>query len=140
MKKLGEINMIKKNVIISMLLLLFACQSNETSGRITFEELYDGDLANVSRIQIRSSNGELKSVIVKQEIGEWLESVQVLEFKREENLEGNHNPLYTVKLFEGDVVRLKFSPERIGDVYYEQNDTLIEKTEDLFDNQAIRKH
>ncbi|MCD8503142.1 MAG: hypothetical protein LRY71_17670 [Bacillaceae bacterium] len=91
--------MVKKCVLFSMLFFLFACQSTETSGLVSFEELYDGELANVSKIQIRAADGELKSVIVKQEIDEWLESVKDIEIVREENSDETNKPSYTVVFF-----------------------------------------
>ena len=128
LKILGEIKMIKKCVLFSMLFFLFACQSTETSGLVSFEELYDGELANVSKIQIRAADGELKSVIVKEEIDDWLESVKDIEIVREESDETN-KPSYTVLFFEDANVTFTFSTGN--------DDILTEKIEELFYHQAI---
>ncbi|NEU32132.1 hypothetical protein GN156_15360 [bacterium LRH843] len=99
---------------------------------MTFEEIYSGDLSKVSKIEIRHGNGELKEITDKSIINPWLDSIKYIIYEPSTNQEGQVGYIYSVKLFEGEELKLSFSTTQINDIYYKENEQISGKLHSLF--------
>lgn len=63
---------------------------------MTFEGIYSGDLSEVSKIEIRHGNGELKEITDQSIINSWLDSIKNIVFEPSTNQEGHVGYLYNV--------------------------------------------
>jgi len=99
---------------------------------ITFEEIYSGDLSEVSKIEIRHGGGELKEVTDKSIINAWLADIKDTTFEPSTNQDGVVGYEYYVNLFEGEKLTLSFSTTQINDFYYKENEEIMEKLHSLF--------
>lgn len=99
---------------------------------MTFEEIYSDDLSEVSKIEIRHGSGELKRITDKSIINPWLESIKGIVFDPSTNQDGEVGYIYNVDLFEGEKLKLSFSTTQINDVYYKENEQILEKLHSLF--------
>ncbi|MBS4199107.1 hypothetical protein KHA93_05475 [Bacillus sp. FJAT-49732] len=70
-------------LLSTMLILSIAgCLKHEP---MTFEEMYSGNLTEVSKIEIRHGNGELKEITDKSIINPWLDSIKDIIFEPSTN-------------------------------------------------------
>jgi hypothetical protein len=100
---------------------------------MTLEEIYQGNLSGVSKIEIRrGSSGELKTITDKAIVQEWLNSIKDINFVPDKKQEIRKGYLYYANLFEGEDVKLYFDSSKINDFYYERNEQIPEKLEALF--------
>jgi hypothetical protein len=99
---------------------------------MTLEEIYQGNLSEVSKIEIRHGSGELKTITDKAIVQVWLNSIKDINFVPDKNQEIRKGYLYYAKLFEGKEVKLSFDSSKIYDFYYERNEQILGKLESLF--------
>ncbi|MER2262149.1 MAG: hypothetical protein ABS934_09030 [Psychrobacillus sp.] len=112
-----------------LILVITGCSKLEP---MTFEEIYSGDLSEVSKIEIRYGNGELKVITDQSIINSWLDSIKNILFEPSTNQEGQVGSLYNVDLFEGKNLTLSFSTTQINDFYYNENEQILERLNSLF--------
>ena len=112
-----------------LILVITGCSKLEP---MTFEEIYSGDLSEVSKIEIRHGNGELKVITDQSIINSWLDSIKNIVFEPSTNQEGQVGSLYNVNLFEEEILTLSFSTTQINDFYYNENEQILEKLHSLF--------
>ena len=112
-----------------LILVITGCSKLEP---MTFEEIYSGDLTEVSKIEIRHGNGELKEITDQSFINSWLDSIKNIVFDPSINQEGQVGSLYNVDLFDGKNLTLSFSTTQINDFYYNENEQILEKLHSLF--------
>ena len=112
-----------------LILVITGCSKLEP---MTFEEIYSGDLTEVSKIEIRHGNGELKEITDQSFINSWLDSIKNIVFDPSINQEGQVGSLYNVNLFEEEILTLSFSTTQINDFYYNENEQILEKLHSLF--------
>ena len=112
-----------------LILVITGCSKLEP---MTFEEIYSGDLTEVSKIEIRHGNGELKEITDQSIINSWLDSIKNIVFEPSTNQEGQVGSLYNVSLFEEEILTLSFSTTQINDFYYNENEQILEKLHSLF--------
>ncbi|MBS4205548.1 hypothetical protein [Lederbergia citrea] len=119
----------KTKVIVVLILLVFtiACQRKT----MTFEEVYPGNLSDVTKIEIRHGGGKLKTVIDQMVIEKWLTEIKDISFIPKKNHEKIKGYLYAVNLYEGETLTFSFTTTEIND-NYEVNEALIQKLEELF--------
>ncbi|MFJ7934559.1 hypothetical protein [Sporosarcina sp. NPDC096371] len=111
---------------------LVGCQSERSLMPRTFEEIYPANLSDVTEIEIRHGNGELKKFTDKEMIDDWLESLKDITFEPADKQEGSVGYLYSVKIFEGNEVKIFFDTSKIDDFYYIPNNQVVELIEELF--------
>jgi hypothetical protein len=99
---------------------------------MTLEEIYQGNLSEVSKIEIRRGSGELKIITDKATVQGWLNSIKDINFVPDKNQDIRKGYLYYVKLFEEEDVKLSFDSTKIFDFYYVRNEQILEKLEFLF--------
>ncbi|MCT8138338.1 hypothetical protein H1D32_11605 [Anaerobacillus sp. CMMVII] len=118
------------------LIVLFSfsigCQKVETVKTMTFEEIYPGNLSEVSKVEIRHGGGEVKTITDKATITDWLDSIKDISFIHDENQEKRVGYLFYVKLFAGEELKLYFDTSSINDYYYLKNEQLLERIYALF--------
>ncbi len=112
-----------------IILILTGCTKPEP---VTLEQIYPGKLLEVSKIEIRHGNGELKEITDKSVINPWIDSVKDIVFEPSTNQDGKVGYLYNVMLFEGIELKLSFSTTQINDLYYKENVQILEKLHSLF--------
>jgi hypothetical protein len=126
-------------IVISIIFTIFVgCSTKSTNTlekplkSMTLEEIYQGNLSEVSKIEIRRGSGELKTITDKAIVQEWLISIKDINFVPDKNQDIRKGYLYYVKLFVGEDVKLYFDSTEIYDFYYERNEQILEKLELLF--------
>ncbi|WP_342567859.1 hypothetical protein MKY09_06145 [Psychrobacillus sp. FSL K6-4046] len=112
-----------------LILVITGCSKLEP---MTFEEIYSGDLSEVSKIEIRHGNGELKEITDQSIINSWLDSLKNIVFEPSTNQDGQVGYLYNVSLFEEEILTLSFSTTQINDVYYNENEQVLQQLHSLF--------
>ena len=112
-----------------LILVITGCSKLEP---MTFEEIYSGDLSEVSKIEIRHGNGELKEITDQSIINSWLDSLKNIVFEPSTNQDGQVGYLYNVSLFEEEILTLSFSTSQINDFYYNENEQILERLHSLF--------
>jgi hypothetical protein len=132
-------NKIKFGIVISIILtILVGCSTKDTNSSerplksMTLEEIYQGELSDLSKIEIRRGSGELKTITEKAIVQEWLNSIKGIKFVPDKNQELRKGYLYYVNFFEGEDIKLSFDSSKINDFYYEKNEQILEKLELLF--------
>lgn len=114
---------------ISILLILFSStgcsQKNNIPAEIIISKQYPGQIMQVDSIDIRDgSNGQLRTYNDSEQIKSFLEAIAAIQLLPQQNQAGAVGTLYSVKLYEGDEVKLSFSNQEIEGIYYQPNEQL----------------
>lgn len=128
----GGINLKKFYFLLLATVLIFSITGCSKLKAMTFQEIYPGNLSEVSKIEIRHGNGELKEITEKSIINPWIDSMKDIVFEPSINQEGQVGYLYNVDIFEEDILTLSFSTTHINDFYYDQNEDVLDKLNSLF--------
>ncbi|GEL78019.1 hypothetical protein [Tenuibacillus multivorans] len=119
-------------MLLFFLILIVACQPTEKLESKTFEEIYPNNLSDVTNIDIKHGNGELKSLDKPNKIKAFLSEISDISFTPDEDQEGEVGYLYSVSLYEGEEVVFSFNTSQIDDFYYENNEELLEILDDFW--------
>ncbi|SDW23898.1 hypothetical protein [Paenibacillus sp. CF384] len=129
----------KRITVFFLVIFLAGCQMHlgGSSGKlhaITLAEAYSGDISKVTRIELlNGSSGEHATVEDKDTISQWINQVKDLRLKPDDNQEPRTGYVFGISLFEGDVKTMRFTPNGIGEVYYESNSQFEALTRSLFE-------
>lgn len=128
------------SIMIGFVILLVACQSSQQQGHDqtqTFAQMYPAELADVTQLEIRRGDGEIKTITDLQLIENLLEQIKDLSFVPEENQEGAVGFLYDVKMFEQNEMTFSFTTNKINGYYYKQNERINSALEKLFEEDEL---
>jgi len=125
-------------LIIALALFAAGCSKSPSVPDLTpkkLHELYPGDIRQVDYMEIRSgSTGELKSYSDKEQIQEWIASVENIIMVPNTNQEGKVGFLFSVALYEDKQIKLSFTPSSSNKIYYLHNEELFSSIKQLFEN------
>lgn len=115
-----------------LFLFLVACEGQQDKP-VLFTTLYKGDLTKVDKITIQNGiTGELREITDKEKITKWIDSIKSIDFVPESNQEKQKGWKYRVTLYNGENKEFEFFNNRIGDMYYKQNEQINSSLEELF--------
>ncbi|MCM3128179.1 MULTISPECIES: hypothetical protein [unclassified Paenibacillus] len=127
---------IQKGFMILCLLLLTACQAEPVQPplRTTLSELYPGIISNADRIRlIDGSSGHRIWINDSVEVQEWINQIKDVEWVPEEPQEGAVGNIYRMELYEGEDMKLKFTPQQMDRIYYVSDPKFMESVNSLFE-------
>ena len=133
-----KISLISLSTLLALMLIAAGCSKAPSKIDLTprqLHELYPGDIKHVNYMEIRSgSTGELKSYSDKEQIGQWISSVENIVMVPDPNQEGRVGFLFSVALFEDKQIKLSFTPNSSNKIYYIHNKELFSSIKQLFEN------
>jgi hypothetical protein len=113
--------------MLIVILLLCGC----TSQIKTFSDIYPGDIKKISKVEI--SNGPTsRSFTDISRVNAWLDKVKGLTLKLDPNQALRTGNAYSISLFEGDLLKLKFFSNYIDGKYYILGEDLMKAIIDLY--------
>ncbi|MBP3965119.1 hypothetical protein [Paenibacillus lignilyticus] len=129
-----------KRITILLLIIFLAGSQFHLGGSaaklrpITLAEVYPGDIRRVTKMELlNGSSGERATVEDKETISQWINQVKDLKLKPDENQEARTGYVFGISLFEGEMKTMGFTPNGIGEVYYESNPQFEAFTRSLFE-------
>ncbi|MDB5055547.1 MAG: hypothetical protein JWM44_3597 [Bacilli bacterium] len=112
--------------MLIVILLLCGCSSHKT-----FSDIYPGDIKKISKVEI--SNGpNSRSFTDISRVNAWIDKVKGLTLKLDPNQAPRTGNAYSISLFEGDLLKLKFFSNYIGGKYYILGEDLMKAIIDLY--------
>ncbi|QOY38409.1 hypothetical protein AWH56_013255 [Anaerobacillus isosaccharinicus] len=126
--------LIKGLCMLGFVLFLVACQSSQLGHdqTKTFAKMYPAELADVTQLEIRRGDGEVKMITDLQLIGNLFQKIRDLPFVPDEDQEGGVGFLYAVKIYEQSELTFTFTTNKINGYYYKSNEIVNSALEQLF--------
>jgi hypothetical protein len=116
-----EVILLKKCFVllwILVLLSLSACSAKTQSLQMFYE---DEDINNIDKIVIMDgSSGSVKTITEQEQIDEFLNLINDIEFSPQEDQSKREGWRYSVTLYEGEN-KFGFTLNQIGEIYYDLN-------------------
>lgn len=128
----------KPYLLIVLLILLSECQqANDTKpdilNPITFSEVYPGSILAVNKIELQDgTSGKLKAIQDTAIIDSFIDRVKDIILTPEEEQKGSVGFVYRVMLYEGDEMKMDFTPLQINGIYYLEESELLLEIQELF--------
>lgn len=131
---------IKGLCMIGFVLFLVACQASQQGQdqAKTFSEMYPTELANVTQLEIRRGDGELKTITDLHLIDNLFQKIKDLPFVPDEDQEGAVGFLFDVKIYEQNELTFSFTTNKINGYYYKPNEKVNSALEQLFEEEKSK--
>ncbi|WP_345239462.1 hypothetical protein [Pontibacillus salipaludis] len=112
----------KRILVVMHILVLMGC-GLETK---PLEELYEGDLSHITRVEIMSGEtGEVRTIQDKEKVRLFLDEVKNIQFIPQENQEERSGFRYSVNLYKGNGKTFGFSMNMVNEHYYDTEPNLF---------------
>lgn len=123
-----------KFIILILVFLITGCDSNQKKTEPQkFEDLYPGELAEVTQIQLlNGSDGSRVTVADQEAIQSFIEKIKEATFIPEENQEEREGYRYAITLMEEDGEPFTFGPRSVGETYYYTEPDIFPYVDELF--------
>jgi hypothetical protein len=123
-------------LILILGITLSGCNSNKSKQELkskTIAELYPGEIQSVDQIELfNGSNGLSYSISNNQEIENIVKEIKDIKLTPDSNQEGRTGYIYRIKLYEKNQVMMDIIPNHIKEIYYKNNEKLVEILKKLF--------
>ncbi|WP_298824629.1 hypothetical protein [uncultured Planococcus sp.] len=121
-------------IILILMLLVAGCDSSQKKTEPQkFEDLYPGELAEVTQIQLlNGSDGSRVTVTDQEAIHSFIEKIKEATFIPDENQEEREGYRYAITLMEEDVEPFTFGVRSVGDTYYYTEPDILPYVDELF--------
>lgn len=129
----------KRWVLIMVVVLLAGCHGNTDSvllKPVSLAKVYPGEITDVNRIELLDGTSGARKMVEDQVIiKQWIRTVKDIPLIPDDNQEGAVGFRFRISLYEGEILKLGFSPHRIEFISYKSSDELLRHIEDLFETQ-----